>query len=119
MKKIFSKTAYTLIELIVSLLLASFVVLGIYSIDQVLNNNAQDYGQRYLVKSGTQTTLNHEYKQIMHVADAMYGYAKGLDIVSESWRCILTRIESNTSSNLSLYVLVLIFDMLTALTSEP
>ena len=59
MKKIFSKTAYTLIELIVSLLLASFVVLGIYSIDQVLNNNAQDYGQRYLVKSETQVTLNH------------------------------------------------------------
>ena len=59
MKKIFSKTAYTLIELIVSLLLASVVILGIYSIDEVLNNNSQDYGQRYLVKSETQATLNH------------------------------------------------------------
>ena len=59
MKKIFSKTAYTLIELIVSLMLASVVILGIYSVQEVLNSNNQDYGQRYLVRSETQLTLNH------------------------------------------------------------
>src|SRR5450631_3425882 len=59
MQKNSSKTAYTLIELIVSLLLVSVVVLGIFSINLVLNNNNQDYGQRYLVKSETQATLNH------------------------------------------------------------
>ena len=59
MKRIFSKTAFTLIELIVSSVLVSVVVLGIFSINSVLNNNNQDYGQRYLVKSETQATLNH------------------------------------------------------------
>ncbi len=59
MKKIFSKTAYTLIELLVSILLVSVVVLGISSINMVLTNNQQDYGQRFLVKSETQATLNN------------------------------------------------------------
>lgn len=59
MKKIFFKTAYTLIELIISLVLASVVILGIFSINMVLNGNHQDYGQRYLVRSETQATLNH------------------------------------------------------------
>ena len=59
MKKNSSKTAYTLIELIVSLALVSVVVLGMFSINVVLNNNNQDYGQRYLVRSETQATLNH------------------------------------------------------------
>jgi prepilin-type N-terminal cleavage/methylation domain-containing protein len=59
MKKILSKTAYTLIELIVSLVLVSVIALGIFSVNMVLNNNNQDYGQRYLVRSETQMTLNH------------------------------------------------------------
>ena len=59
MKKFFSKSAYTLIELIVSLALVSIVVLGIVSIDMVLNNNGQDFGQRYVVRSSTQSSLNH------------------------------------------------------------
>ena len=59
MKKIFSKTAFTLIELIVSLALVSVIVLGILAISTVLSNNGQDYGQRYLVKSETQIALNH------------------------------------------------------------
>jgi prepilin-type N-terminal cleavage/methylation domain-containing protein len=59
MKKFLSKTAFTLIELIVSLTLLSVVLLGIFSISMVLNNNGQDYGQRYLVQSDTQTTLNN------------------------------------------------------------
>jgi len=54
-----TKTAFTLIELIVSLTLVSVVVLGIFAINVVLNNNNQDYGQRYLVRSETQTALNH------------------------------------------------------------
>ncbi len=56
---IFFKKAYTLIELMVSLILLAFIVLGIFSINQVLNTSHQDYGQKYLVKSATQTTLNH------------------------------------------------------------
>ena len=59
MKRIFSNTAITLIELIVSLSLVSVIVLGIISINTVLSNNGIDYGQRYLVKSQTQVTLNH------------------------------------------------------------
>ena len=59
MKFKLSTTAFTLIELIVSLVLVSIVLLGIVSISTVLNNNNQDYGQRYLVKADTQTTLNH------------------------------------------------------------
>jgi len=59
MKKNFSKTAFTLLELIVSLSLIGIILLGIISINTVLNYNNQDYGQRYLVKSETQTTLNH------------------------------------------------------------
>ena len=58
MKKIFPKTAFSLIELLVALALVSIIVLGIFSINAVLNNNNQDYGQRYLIKSSTQTTLN-------------------------------------------------------------
>ncbi len=59
MKKILSKTGFTLIELIVSLMLVSVVVLGIFAINNVLSNNNQDYGQKYLVRSETQATLNH------------------------------------------------------------
>jgi prepilin-type N-terminal cleavage/methylation domain-containing protein len=59
MKKLFSITGYTLIELIVSLALLCLIVLGIFSINSVLNTNNQDYGQKYLVKSETQATLNH------------------------------------------------------------
>jgi len=59
MKNERSKTAFTLIELIVSTLLVAIVLLGIFSISMVLSNNSQDYGQRYLVTSETQITLNH------------------------------------------------------------
>ncbi len=52
-------SAFTLIELIVAMVLVSIVVMGIVSINVTLNNNGQDYGQRYLTKSQTQTTLNH------------------------------------------------------------
>jgi len=53
------KKAFTLIELIVSLSLVGIILLGIISINTVLNYNNQDYGQRYAVKSETQITLNH------------------------------------------------------------
>lgn len=53
------KKGITLIELIVSLSLLSIIVLGILSINTMLNYNNQDYGQRYFVRSATQTTLNH------------------------------------------------------------
>jgi len=59
MKKLLSVSAFSLIELIVSAMLVVIVLLGIFSINTVLNNNNQDYGQRYLVKSETQLTLNH------------------------------------------------------------
>jgi prepilin-type N-terminal cleavage/methylation domain-containing protein len=52
-------TAFTLIELIVAMALLSLILLGIFSIGSVLNTNHQDYGQKYLIKSETQTTLNH------------------------------------------------------------
>jgi len=59
MKRIFSKTGITLVELIVATVLVAVVLLGIFSISMVLNNNNQGYGQRYVIKSSTQTTLNH------------------------------------------------------------
>ena len=59
MKKNLSKTAFSLIELIVTSLLVIIVMLGAFSINSVLTNNNQDYGQRYSVKSVTQITLNH------------------------------------------------------------
>ncbi len=59
MKIIFSKTAISLIELIVATVLVAVVLLGIFSINMVINNNNQDFGQRFLVRSETQTTLNH------------------------------------------------------------
>lgn len=59
MKHILSKTAFTLIELIVSLVLISIVLLGVFAINSVLSSNNQDYAQKYLVKSSTQTALNH------------------------------------------------------------
>jgi prepilin-type N-terminal cleavage/methylation domain-containing protein len=62
MRKIFSNTAFSLIELIVSLTLLSIVVLGIFSINTVLVSNNQDFGQRYLVRSETEITLNHILK---------------------------------------------------------
>jgi hypothetical protein len=59
MKKLFSKTAFSLLELIITSVLVVFVILGIFAVNGVLSNNNQDYGQRYFVKSETQTTLNH------------------------------------------------------------
>ena len=59
MKKKLSKTAFSLLELIIASMLLIIVLLGIFSVNTVLNNNNVDYGQRYFVKSGTQTTLNH------------------------------------------------------------
>ena len=59
MRKILHNSAFTLIELILSTLLVTLILLGIFSISNVLNNNNQDYGQRYLVRSETQATLNH------------------------------------------------------------
>ncbi len=59
MIKNFSKKAFTLIELIVSTVLVAIVSLGIITIHMVLSNNNQDYGQKYLVRSSTQITLNH------------------------------------------------------------
>jgi len=54
-----SITAFSLLELIIATVLVSVVLMGIFAINNVLNNNSQDYGQRYLIKSATQTTLNH------------------------------------------------------------
>ena len=54
-----SKTAFTLVELIVSLVLVGIVLLGLASITTILGTSNQDYGQKYLVKADTQTTLNH------------------------------------------------------------
>ncbi len=73
MNKNSSQTAFTLIELIVSLMLVSVIVLGIFSINMVLSNNGQDYGQRYLVRSETQTTLNHILNDVsLAVGSATY-----------------------------------------------
>jgi prepilin-type N-terminal cleavage/methylation domain-containing protein len=74
-KRFFSKTAFSLIELIVALTLMSVIVLGIFSINMVLVNNNQDYGQRYLVKSATQITLNH----ILNNASLAVGSANAND----------------------------------------
>jgi hypothetical protein len=60
MKNIISKTtALTLIELIVSSMLVTVVLFGLVSITSVLSTNSQDYGQKYLLASQTQATLNH------------------------------------------------------------
>ena len=59
MKRIYSKTALSLLELIIATALVSVIILGIFAINTVLSNNNIDYGQRYFVKSETQTTLNH------------------------------------------------------------
>ena len=59
MKRILNQSAFSLLELIIASVLVSVVILGILSVNNVLSNNNQDYGQRYLVKSNTQTTLNH------------------------------------------------------------
>lgn len=59
MKKFFTQNAFTLIELIVATLLIAVVIFGIFSIQLILSNNGQDLGQKYLVKSQTQTALNH------------------------------------------------------------
>ena len=56
---IYNKKAITLVELIIATVLVSVVLLGIFAVNSVLSSNNQDYGQRYLVKSATQTTLNH------------------------------------------------------------
>ncbi len=59
MTKIVSKKGFSLLELIIASILVVIVVLGIFSVNYVLSNNNQDYGQRYFVKSETQTILNH------------------------------------------------------------
>ena len=59
MRRLFSKKALSLLELIIASVLVLIVIMGIFAINNVLSNNNQDYGQRYLVKSETQTTLNH------------------------------------------------------------
>ncbi len=59
MKKIFFKKAFSLLELIIASVLVIIVILGIFAINSLLSNSNQDYGQRYFVKSQTQTTLNH------------------------------------------------------------
>lgn len=56
---IFKATGLTLIELIVTSMLVSVVLFGLFSVTNVLSNNSQDYGQRYLLASQTQATLNH------------------------------------------------------------
>ena len=77
MKKIISKTAITLIELIVSMVLVSVVLLGIFSINAVLSNNNQDYGQRYLVRSATQNALNH----VLNNASSAIGSISGSTVI--------------------------------------
>ena len=52
-------TALTLLELIVSMMLVSVVLFGLFSVSMVLTNNSQDYGQRFLLNSQTQATLSH------------------------------------------------------------
>jgi len=69
MKRLSSHHAFTLLELIVSMGLVSVIVLGIFSINTVLTNNNQDFGQRYLVRSETQIALNH----IVNNASLAYG----------------------------------------------
>jgi len=59
MKNIARTTALTLIELIFAATLVSVVLLGLFSITTVLSTNSQDYGQKYLLASQTQATLNH------------------------------------------------------------
>ena len=58
MKKNF-KAAFSLLELIIASVLVVIVIMGIFAVNGVLSSNSQDYGQRYFVKSETQTTLNH------------------------------------------------------------
>ena len=69
MKIKFSKTAITLVELIIGTMLMTIILLGMFAINNVFNNNNQDYGQRYLVKSQTQTTLD----QILNNASLAVG----------------------------------------------
>ena len=59
MNKVFSKTAFTLMELIIALVLVGVILMSIVSINLVLNSNGTDYGQRYLVKSTTQYLKPH------------------------------------------------------------
>ena len=59
MRRIFFKTAFSLLELIIASVLVVIVIMGIFAVNGVLSSNSQDYGQRYFVKSETQTTLNH------------------------------------------------------------
>jgi hypothetical protein len=59
MKKLFSNTAVSLLELIIASVLVVVMVLGIFAVNTVLNNNNSDIGQKYFVKSSTQSTINH------------------------------------------------------------
>lgn len=100
------KRAFTLIELIVSLSLVSVVILGIFSINSVLSNNNQDYGQRYAVKSETQVTLDHILKNAsLAVGDAAtdsYGNSEQGILIGTAWGdpnsfCIHQDIPSGSS----------------------
>ena len=51
--------AFSLLELIIASVLVVIVIMGIFAVNGVLSSNSQDYGQKYFVKSETQTTLNH------------------------------------------------------------
>ncbi|MBF0503741.1 MAG: hypothetical protein HQL14_01445 [Candidatus Omnitrophica bacterium] len=53
------KTALTLIEMIIATMLVSVVLMGLFSVSTVLSNNTQGYGQRLLLNSQTQATLDH------------------------------------------------------------
>jgi len=59
MKKINSNIGLSLVELILASVLVIIVIVGIVAINFALSNNNQDYGQRYLLKSETQATLNN------------------------------------------------------------
>ena len=72
------KSAFTLIELIVSLALVCIVILGVFAISNVLSNNNQDYGQRYLVRSETQATLNHILNNAALAAGSLMGNDEGI-----------------------------------------
>jgi prepilin-type N-terminal cleavage/methylation domain-containing protein len=94
-----SKRAFTLIELMVSLALVSIVLLGIFSINMVLSNNNIDYGQRYLVKSDTQNTLNH----ILNDASLATGSGITVGTPPEVDKGILTAADGLTTDQICIH----------------
>ena len=73
-----SKNGYTLIELIVSLVLVTVIILGIVAINMSLTENNMDYGQRYLVRSQTQATLNHILNNVSLAVGSVQGNDEGI-----------------------------------------